>query len=129
MPGITQNAKATAKLVKENDVLDHVAPAGGLNSGDVVQVAGLAGVVLSNVLEGEFVGVDITRTFEFPNPDLISVIGTYYGWDATNKKIVAAGAGDFDLGMCVPTTKRPTGSTTGDGAHIALRLKPDAVAP
>lgn len=126
MPGMTANAPAVAKLVGENDVLPMVAPAGGLQSGDVVSVAGHAGVVLSPVAEGELVGVDITRTFLFPNPDLAATPGLKYAWDGTNKKIVATTTGDFELGTCVPTNDNAAAAAdygVGTGAAIALRLK------
>ena len=119
MPGMTSNPQATAKLVGEVDVLDYT-PAADVESGEVVQVAGFAGVVLVGGPAGAPVGVDISRAFRFPNPDLASVVGTTYGWDSTNKKIVAAGGGDFNLGTCVPTCEEPTGSAAGAGAVIAL---------
>lgn len=126
MPGMNQvNPPATAKLVGENDVLPMEAPAGGVKSGDVVQVAGQAGVALHSCEEGECLGVDITRTFRFPNPDLVAVVGTQYAWDATNKKIVSTTLGDFELGICVPTNDNAAAAdyAAGTGAAIALRLK------
>jgi predicted RecA/RadA family phage recombinase len=116
---MTSNPQATAKLVGEHDVLDYV-PANPVNSGDVVQLAGKAGVVLDYAKAGEPVGIDVTRAFRFPNPDLGATVGTVYGWDSAAKKIVAAGAGDFDLGTCIPTIDNQASYDAGVGAVIAL---------
>ena len=122
MPGITANTPATAKLSCEVDVLSYLAPSGGVVSGDVVLIAGKAGVVLSNAAEGEPVGVDISRAFIFPNPDLAAVVGTQYAWSIALKKIIATTTGDFELGICVPTVDAPTGADAGAGAIIALNM-------
>ena len=123
MPGISQvNDPAEAKLVGQNDVLPMLAPAGGLKSGQVVTIAGKAGVVLSDVVEGELVGVDISRTFLFPNTGVEAVIGTQYAWNDTTKLIVATTTGDFELGIAVPTNDNPGNHAAGAGAAIALNL-------
>jgi predicted RecA/RadA family phage recombinase len=118
---MTSNPPATAKLVGDVDVFDYVVPTGqSVNSGDVLQVAGLAGVALDYGREGEPVAVDVCRAFRFPNPDVVAAVGTAYGWSIAEKKIVTSGAGDFELGRCIPTVKNPETYGTGVGAVIAL---------
>lgn len=73
--------------------------AGALSDGDVVQVAGLAGVVEGPVVTGDPYNVRVKGQF-----DVSSASGTTFSagarveWDDTNNLAVASGNGDFVLG-------------------------------
>ena len=119
---MTDQVAALVKTAKEVDVLDYLVPAGGVNSGDVVQVAGKTGVALHSALEGEVIGADISRAFRFPNDTIAGVVGVFYDWDDTNKEIIAtATTGDFGLGLCVPSSEEQA-YPAGGGCVIALNM-------
>lgn len=92
-------------------------------AGELVQVAGLAGVVLGHLPEalksGKEIAVDTGAVVEVQNVEGSTSYsdGDTVGWDDGNDEAVATGATakDFDLGACVGGT-----SSGGDKPTVAL---------
>jgi predicted RecA/RadA family phage recombinase len=81
------------------DEIRVAAAAGALADGDVVQIAGLAGVVEGPVVLGDPYNVRIKGQWDVASASATTfAIGAVVEWDDTNNLAVASGAGDFVLG-------------------------------
>jgi predicted RecA/RadA family phage recombinase len=76
-----------------------VAPVGGVESGLPYLVGSLVGVATGSHAAGESYEMALEGVFELPKAGATVIAhGAKVGWDATGKLVVAAGAGDFDIG-------------------------------
>lgn len=85
-PGFYVDHTAGADIVA-GDILGGVGPGGGV------------GVADNDIAAGEVGALHVAGIYWVDNPDDTAFAqGVAVGWDATNKKAVATGTGDFDIG-------------------------------
>ena len=91
-----------AQLLQADGTIEFDATA-ALNTGDVINVMGKAGIVIgagAAVANGDRATARIDGIWKIKkNESLALVAGTAYDWDDTNKEVVADAAGDFALGI------------------------------
>ena len=86
-PGFYVDYTPSGSDVVAGDILTGVGPAGG------------AGVADNDIADGEKGALHVAGIYWIDNPDDTAFAqGATVGYDATNKKAVAGGAGDFDIG-------------------------------
>lgn len=76
-----------------------VVAAAAVESGVPYKVGDLVGVAAGKAAIGEEYELQLEGVYNLPKAGATVIAqGAKVGWDATNKLVVAAGAGDFDLG-------------------------------
>lgn len=86
-------------FVQPGKYMTVVAPVGGVESGLPYLVGGLVGVATGSKAEGEEYEMCLEGVVELAKAGATVIAqGAKVGWDATAKLVVAAGAGDFDIG-------------------------------
>jgi len=78
---------------------DHT-PGAAVTAGDIVNGVGIGvGIADNDIAANELGALRVAGVYLIDNPDDTAFAqGATVGWDATNKKAVAAGAGDYDIG-------------------------------
>lgn len=77
-----------------------IAPVGGVVSGQLYKVGNLIGVATGSFDAGQEYELDLHGAVKIPNTDgLAEADGELVGYDSAANKIVAAGAGDFDVDL------------------------------
>ena len=76
-----------------------VVAAAAVESGVPYKIGSLVGIASGNAAIGAEYELTLEGVFNLPKAGATVIAqGAKVGWDATNKLVVAAGAGDFDLG-------------------------------
>ncbi len=105
-----------AEFIQEGNALDYT-PIADKVAGDVVQRAGLCGVVINDIVANDKGAVQITGVIKVPIATGVSFTeGAEVEWDDTGKEAVAATSGDFDMGRAVDAA-----SQAADG-HVLVLL-------
>lgn len=87
-----------SRFVAEGNVLDHTVSGSAVSSGDLMQVAGKAGIVVSDGAVGETVGVQIRGLIAVPKAGATTFsAGDTVEYDEGNDLAVASG--DYQLGI------------------------------
>ena len=90
-----------AVYVADGDTLDYT-PVAAVSAGDVVQVAGKAGIVVCDAEAGETVAVQIRGIVAVTKPSAtVFAAGADVEWDNETDVAVADTLGDFSIGKCV----------------------------
>lgn len=110
-------------FIQLGSTLTAVAPDGGVTSGSGVLVNNLFGVAATSASAGAEFELDTHGVFELPKVSADSLeLGERVYWDATAKKITAAGAGNYPVGVAARATAAGT-------AWIRVRLDGVSTAP
>ena len=108
MPGMTASGLPAAMTEQRGDNLDLVAPAGGLISGELVAVAGFAGVVNVGGAEGDLCGVSIKGVYAVENSGITPAAGALVAFELTNQNAIAATGGAAAAGTVIETVAAVT---------------------
>ena len=89
-----------ANQFKQHGVFADYIPGTAVTAGDIVDGVGIGvGVADNDIAANELGAVRVAGVYLIDNPDDTAFAqGATVGWDATNGKAVAAGAGDYDIG-------------------------------
>lgn len=89
-------------FVNEGDVIDFVAPSGGVVSGRVAVIANMAVVAVANVASGANAAGITKGTFTFPKASGASTsiaAGGYVYWDNTNSNVTVSATSNTKIGV------------------------------
>ena len=104
--------------VKEGKQMPYT-PGADVESGRAVLVGTIVGITTGKILNGEEGELSTVGVFSIPNPDSVVIAqGALVGYDIAGHKVIAAGAGDFDMG----TAHRA--SSGSDDLEVLLPLGP-----
>lgn len=85
--------------IQSGKVMTVVAPSGGVISGRPYLVGSLVGVATGNAAEGAEYELVLEGVVKLAKAGATVIAqGAKVGWDDTAKLVVAAGAGDYDIG-------------------------------
>lgn len=89
-----------ANQFKQQGVFADYTPGAAVTAGDIVNGVGIGvGVADNDIAANELGAVRVAGVYLIDNPDDTAFAqGATVGWDATNKKAVGGGAGDYDIG-------------------------------
>jgi len=105
--------------INSGDLVEVVAPTGGVTSGAPVLVGALFGVPVSTAAAGESVTVQTTGVFDLVKDASIFAAGGKVSFDATTGKATAPGAGKAPVGLALAA------AATGAGT---VRVRLDGIA-
>ena len=104
--------------VKEGKQMPYT-PGADVESGRAVQVGTLVGITTGKILNGEEGELSMVGVFAIPNPDSVAIgQGVAVGYVVASHKVIAAGAGDFDIGVA------HRASSGSDDLEVLLPLGP-----
>ncbi len=89
-----------ANQFKQRGVVADYTPGAAVTAGDIVDGVGIGvGVADNDIAANELGALRVAGVYLIDNPDDTAFAqGATVGWDATNGKAVAGGAGDYDIG-------------------------------
>lgn len=86
-------------FLQPGKVMTAIAPVGGVISGRPYLVGGLVGIATGSAAAGEQYELALEGVVKLAKAGATVIAqGAKVGWDDTAKLVVAAGAGDYDLG-------------------------------
>jgi len=104
-----------ARYIQRGDSIDYT-PAANVAAGDIIKVGNLVGVAKLDIAANELGALALVGVYAVTKGTTAFAMGDAVGWDATNKKAVAASmAGAIPLGTAIATAAA-TDST------VAVRL-------
>ncbi len=89
-----------ANQFKQHGVFADYTPGAAVTAGDIVDGVGIGvGIADNDIAANELGALRVAGVYLIDNPDETAFAqGATVGWDATNGKAVAGGAGDYDIG-------------------------------
>lgn len=99
-------------FIQKGEVIDVVAPSGGLTSGQFYMVGGLSGVVAGTVLINEIAALHTEGVFELPKATgAVWAVGDVLYWDIAAAKFTKTASGNVQAGVAAAAAL--TGDTLG----------------
>lgn len=103
-------------FIQDGDIIDAVAPSGGVTSGAGVLIGTAFGVAMRSAAEGATFPLRVTGVFELPklSSDNITAGAAVY-WDNTNKRVTVTASGNSKIGFA-------TAAAAASTATVHVRL-------